>query len=112
MARRQRGPQAQLVGIATQVAVSPFAPDADVPASLSARRATGDRTQTDRNLFKSRLVRNGEQSLWPVFSVRLCHHSEKRHGLRQQAALGGLLKENVRLGRKFLSTSLIFTPIF
>lgn len=95
MAWRQRGPQAQLVGIATQVAVSPFAPDADIPASLPARLATGDRTQTDRNLFKSRLVRNREQSLWPMFSLRLCHHSEKRHGLRRRAALGGLLKENV-----------------
>lgn len=77
MAWRQRGPQAQLVGIATQVAVSPFALDADVPASLSGRYATRDRTQTDRNLFKSRLVRNGEQSLARVFTQSLSPQREK-----------------------------------
>lgn len=84
-----RGPQAQLVCSTTQVAVSPFAPDTDVPGSLPACHATGETELKPSDLLKSRLVRNGEQSLCPVFCLRRRCYSERNYGRLHCA---GLLK--------------------
>lgn len=82
VAWRQRGPQAQLAGNTTQVAVSPFAPTPTfLPASPHQWR---DRTQINRNLLKVYPSGMENKVCGRVFSPSLFLLREKRrreHGL-------------------------------